>query len=58
MEINEILEAVTATPDLAVKIFENITKLPNGDQFIANANKAYFDENVGKEISKIYNGID
>ena len=58
MDINEILEAVTATPDLAVKIFENITKMPNGEQFIANANKAYFDENVGKEISKVYNGID
>lgn len=58
MTWEEILAAMKATPQLAVQVLENVPNIPGGAQYLANANKAYFDENVGSEVSKIYNGID
>lgn len=58
MTWEEILAAMKATPQLAVQILENVPNIPGGTQYLLNANKAYFDENVGTEVSKIYNGID
>lgn len=58
MTWEEILAAMKATPQLAVQVLENVPNIPGGAQYLANANKAYFDENVGAEVSKIYNGID
>lgn len=58
MTWEEILAAMKATPALAIQVLENVPLIPGGETYLLNANKSYFDENVGAEVSKIYNGID
>lgn len=58
MTWEEILEAMKQTPALSVTILENVPNITGGKQYLENSNKAYFDANVGAEVSKIYNGID
>lgn len=58
MTWEEILEAIKKTPTLAVTILENVPNITGGTEYMENANKAYFDANVGTYTSEIYNKLD
>lgn len=58
MTWEEILAEIQKTPTLAVQILENVPNITGGKEYLENANKAYFDANVGSYTSDIYNKLD
>lgn len=58
MTWEEIQKAIAEQPTLAVTILENVPNITGGKEYLENANKAYFDANVGSYTSDIYNKLD
>jgi len=58
MTTEELLKLLNDEKQLATGVLENLPKIPGGQEFLENANKAYFDEKVGSYTSDIYNKLD
>lgn len=58
MNVQLILDALKSNEALRTEFLSNFINVEGAKDFIERANKAYLAENIGAEVSKIYNGID